>query len=79
MFFFSSSDFLKHLDPDQARHYVGPDLGPNCLQRLRVKNKCNKDAMLKLLNYSLFVIFIAVVFQQMSGDFINQIWMSNLP
>ena len=20
------------LDPDQARHYVGPDLGPNCLQ-----------------------------------------------
>ena len=22
------------LDPDQARHYVGPDLGPNCLQRL---------------------------------------------
>ena len=22
------------LDPDQARHYVGPDLSPNCLQRL---------------------------------------------
>ena len=22
------------LDPGQARHYVGPDLGPNCLQRL---------------------------------------------
>ena len=22
------------LDPDQARHYVGPDLGPNCFQRL---------------------------------------------
>ena len=22
------------LDPDQARHYVGPGLGPNCLQRL---------------------------------------------
>ena len=21
------------LDPDQARHFVGPDLGPNCLQR----------------------------------------------
>ena len=20
--------------PDQAQHYVGPDLGPNCLQRL---------------------------------------------
>ena len=25
---------LNSLDPDQARHYVGPDLGPNCLQRL---------------------------------------------
>ena len=22
------------LDPDQARRSVGPDLGPNCLQRL---------------------------------------------
>ena len=21
------------LDPDQARHFVGRDLGPNCLQR----------------------------------------------
>ena len=24
----------KSLDPDQARQHVGPDLGPNCLQRL---------------------------------------------
>ena len=24
------------LDPDQDRHSVGPDLGPNCLQRLSV-------------------------------------------
>ena len=22
------------LDPDQTQHFVGPDLGPNCLQRL---------------------------------------------
>ena len=22
------------LDPDQARQFVGPDLGPNCLPRL---------------------------------------------
>ena len=22
------------LDQDQARHFVGPDLGPNCLHRL---------------------------------------------
>ena len=24
------------LDPDQARHFVGPDLGHNCLQKLSV-------------------------------------------
>ena len=27
------------LDPDQARHFVGPDLGPNCLQRLSAETK----------------------------------------
>ena len=26
-------------DPDQARHSVGPDLGPNCLQRSSTDNK----------------------------------------
>ena len=25
--------FQTALDPDQARRFVGPDLGPNCLQR----------------------------------------------
>ena len=29
----------KSLDPDQARHFVGPDLGPNCLQMLSADNK----------------------------------------
>ena len=24
------------LDPDKARHFVGPDMGPNCLQKLSV-------------------------------------------
>ena len=27
------------LDPDQARHYVRPDLGPNYLQRLAADDK----------------------------------------
>ena len=31
--------FAKGLDPDQDRCSVGPDLGPNCLQRLPVDNK----------------------------------------
>ena len=33
-FFFNSIRASNSLDPDQARHFVGPDLGPNCLQRL---------------------------------------------
>ena len=43
--FFTKSTFLKNyfrntirvansLDPDQAQHFVEPDLGPNCLQKL---------------------------------------------
>ena len=28
------SETANSLDPDQARHYAWPDLGPNCLQRL---------------------------------------------
>ena len=27
------------LDPDQAHHFVRPDLGPNCLQRLSADDK----------------------------------------
>ena len=27
------------LDPDQDRHSGGPDLGPNCLQRLSADDK----------------------------------------
>ena len=50
--FLSSADFFQNqlfrkillgipsesnsLDPDQARHFVGPDLGPNCMQKTLV-------------------------------------------
>ena len=30
---------LDSLDTDQARHLVGPDLCPNCLQRLSAEEK----------------------------------------
>ena len=30
------------LDPDQARHSVGPDLGPSCLQKLSADNTGDK-------------------------------------
>ena len=40
LMFFSKSTILKipsvsnNLDPDQARQFVKPNLGPNCLQKL---------------------------------------------
>ena len=37
------------LDPDQARHFVGPYVGPNCLQRLPEDDKKSPLAG-KLLN-----------------------------
>ena len=34
-FFFRNTIRMSNsLDPDQARNFVGTDLGPNCLQRL---------------------------------------------
>ena len=51
--FLNTIPLSNSLDPDQAQHFVGPDLGPNCLQRLsatkvapsgqRVKYKTNVD------------------------------------
>ena len=46
------------LDPDQARHFVGPDLSPNCLQRLsahdtsrqRVKTSAIRRIRLRILD-----------------------------
>ena len=43
----SSADFRNSikvsnsLDPDQARLFIGPDLGPTCLQRLSADDTCN--------------------------------------
>ena len=33
------------LDLDQARHFVGPDLGPNCLQRLSANDTCRQSVL----------------------------------
>ena len=61
--YFSKSTFLKNslentnrvsnrLDPDQAQHVVGPDLGTNCLQRLSADdtNKHSVNAYRKSLS-----------------------------
>ena len=36
------------LDPDQARHFVGPDLGSNCLQRLSTDDTSSFKELMKL-------------------------------
>ena len=41
------------LDPDQARQFVGPDLGPNCLPRLSADDTL-VDKELKLIKLLLY-------------------------
>ena len=36
------------LDQDQTRHFVGPDLGPNCLQRLSADDTSRQRVKLTL-------------------------------
>ena len=57
MLFLSSADFFQNqlfrktirvsnsLDPDQGRHIVGSDLGPNCLQKLSARQRVNSDLL----------------------------------
>ena len=39
------------LDPDQARRFGEPDLGPNCLQRLSADDKRRLPPVGKELNF----------------------------
>ena len=43
------------LDPDQARHFVGPDLDPNCLQKYQLTTHIifKKGSTVSLGNYNL--------------------------
>ena len=41
------------LDPDQARHLVGPDLGPNCLQRLSAVDTSRQRVSCKVLQFNI--------------------------
>ena len=47
------------LDPDQDRHFVGPDLGTNCLQRLSAdgESHCEQGKSQKSLHLFHNVIF----------------------
>ena len=39
------------LDPDQARRFVGPDLGPNSLQKLSADDTSRQIVHIELLNH----------------------------
>ena len=39
---------VNNLDPDQARHFVGPDLGPNCSQSLSAGDTSRQRVKVKL-------------------------------
>ena len=44
--YFSPNSFRPNsLDPDQARHFVWPDLGLNCLQRVSADNTSRQELM----------------------------------
>ena len=45
------------LDPDQAQQFIGPDLGPNCLQRLSADTSMQKvkvGVVFEKVNYDSF-------------------------
>ena len=47
--FFNTIWVSNSLDPDQAGHFVGPDLVPNCLQRLSADNKMSFKLFAKVI------------------------------
>ena len=38
------------LDPDQAQRFVGPDVGPNCFQRLSAEDLEGKEFIVNRVN-----------------------------
>ena len=48
---------LNRLDPDQDRHFVSPDMGPNCLQRSSADYTSRQSCHVVIVVYLLFYIF----------------------
>ena len=49
----STTRVSNRFDPDQGRRFVGPDLGPNCLQRLSADDTTVVDEVLNC-----FIIYV---------------------
>ena len=50
------------LDPDQDRHPVGPELGPNCLQRLSVELLLAWKELTYGMNEKLLILFDFILY-----------------
>ena len=59
-FFLNNLSFSNCLDPDQDQHSLGPDLGPNTLQRLSADDKKSPLARKELRSNSFeYPMFLA--------------------
>ena len=47
------------MDPDQPRHSFGPDLGPNCLQRLSADDTSRRPVNANPLSICKVLLYIA--------------------
>ena len=46
------------LNPDQTQHFVRPNLGPNCLQRLSVEDMSHHKREFKRVYRLLFMFYV---------------------
>ena len=71
LIFFSKYTFSKNsfrntirvsisLDPGQARHFVGPGLDPNCLQRLSSNDTSNIELELQVRHFIIVTEFLNI-------------------
>ena len=58
-----------NLDPDQARRFVGPDLGPNCVQMLSADDTSRQ----RVLSYHIILELVGIAFEKrrIKGDDLN--------
>ena len=65
------------LDPDQARHFVRPDFGLNCLQTVSVDDSSRHSLLGKLFICGLLLFFFSKSFFFFENSFRNTIIVSN--
>ena len=56
------------LDPDQARYFVGPDVGAHCLQGLSAGNSTDTMGEKTLVTLSIFLL-------EKAKDYLNLHWL----